>query len=342
MSIVTGGSLSLLSGMMQGAFPLPMKYAKKWKWENIWSVFAIWGFAVFPWLWAFMTVPNLMSVYASASGEAIAAMTFFGLAWGVGTMCYGIGVSMVGIALGSAIVMGMAGAAGTLIPMMVFHADAFRTSGGLAITGGVALMLVGIAVCALAGSRREKTLQTASNQAHTPVKGKSFGKGLLVCMISGMTSPSLNFAFSFGDEIVSQAKAAGASPAHASNPIWCWVMTSALVGTLTYCIYLMSKDRGWRRYALKETGFYWGLTCLMGLLWAGSIAVYGMALSQLGPLAASIGWPILMISAIITANICGIVTGEWKDVGRKPLMTLVAGLAILTMAICLIGVGNGL
>ena len=41
----------------------------------------------------------------------------------------------------------------------------------------------------------------------------------------------------------------------------------------------------------------------MGLLCSGSIAVYGVALSKLGPLAAAIGWPILMISTLITAGI---------------------------------------
>ena len=80
---------------------------------------------------------------------------------------------------------------------------------------------------------------------------------------------------------------------------------------------------------------------MMGFLWAGSIAVYGIALSKLGPLAASTGWPILMISTIITGNICGIMTGEWKNAGGKPLMTMIFGLAILVVAICLIGMGSG-
>ena len=47
--------------------------------------------------------------------------------WGVGTICCGIGISRIGLALACAIVTGMAGALGTLAPMILFHADALRT-----------------------------------------------------------------------------------------------------------------------------------------------------------------------------------------------------------------------
>ena len=262
------------------------------------------------------------------------AITFFGAGWGIGTICFGIGVRMVGLALGSALIIGTAAALGTLIPMIVFHGDAFRTLGGLAITGGVVLMLLGVGICAVAGSQKEKTQNAAQRAGDCPdfrvsengtvpftppAEAKSFGKGLFVCMTSGIASPMLNFAFAFGGDIITKAKAAGSLPAHAGNPIWCWTMTCAFVVTLLYCIFLMTKDQGWRRYLIQGAGFHWGLAILMGLLWSGGIAVYGIALSKLGPLAPSLGWPILMISTIITGNLCGIATGEWKGAGRKPL-----------------------
>ena len=340
MDPLVGSGLALLAGAMQGAFPLPMKYAAKWKWENIWSVFALWGFVVFPWLLAFLTVPNLLGVYANASGSSILAMTLFGLGWGIGTICFGIGISMVGLALGFAIVIGMTGALGTLLPMILFHPEAFLTCTGLTVTGGVFLMLVGVCVCALAGSQREMVSSTTVHHESKPAERGAFRRGLIICIISGIASPMLNFAFIFGDEIISNAKAAGASPAHASNPIWCWAMTSAFVATVIYCMYLMRKDRGWYRYAMRGTGGCWGLTLLMGILFSSSIAIYGIALSGLGYLSASIGWPILMTSSVVTGNICGMATGEWRDVGRKPLLTLLVGLVILVLAICVIGAGQ--
>jgi len=329
-----------MAGIMQGAFPLPMKYAIKWKWENTWCVFALWGFVILPWLLAFMTVPDLINVYASVSWKTLVAVTLFGAGWGIGTICFGIGVSMVGLALGLALMNGMTGALGALIPMLLFHPEAFRTSAGQTILGGIALLMVGVCLCALAGKQKERALFSSSNNVKGNRRIGSFYKGLIVCAISGAASPMLNFAFVFGDEIVSTAETTGATSAYASFPVWCLAMTAAFVTTLAYCLYLMRKDHGWNRYTLKGTTPYWGLTFFMGVLWSGGIALYGMGLSNLGPLAASIGWPILMIATIVTGNLCGIVTGEWKGTGRKPLLTMTAGLAVLFIAICLIGLGN--
>ena len=340
MNTLSGSVLTIVAGVMQGAFPLPMKYAAKWKWENTWCVFALWGFVLLPWLLAFMTVPDLINVYASVSWKTLVAVTLFGAGWGIGTICFGIGVSMVGLALGLALMNGLTGALGTLVPMILFHPEAFRTSAGQTILGGVALLLVGVCLCALAGKQKERALSPPGDDGKGNRRTGSFYKGLIVCAISGAASPMLNFAFVFGDEIVSTAKTAGATPAYASNPVWCLAMTAAFVTTLVYCLYLMRKDCGWSRYALKGTTPYWGLTFFMGALWSGGIALYGMGLSNLGSLAASIGWPILMIATIVTGNLCGIVTGEWKGTGRKPLLTMMAGLAVLFIAICLIGMGN--
>jgi len=338
--MLLGCTLAVLAGVMQGAFPLPMKYTTRWKWENTWCVFALWGFVILPWLLAFMTVPDLINVYTSTSLKTIAAITFFGAGWGIGTISFGIGVSTVGLALGFAVIIGIGGALGTLLPMVIFHADAFQTSGGQTILGGVILMLIGVGLCALAGKWKESAVSTSGNDENGNKCFGSFYKGLIICIISGVASPMLNFAFVFGEEIVSNARTAGASPAHASNPIWCWTMSSAFVITCIYCLYLMKKDQGWGRYVLKGTSSCWVLTFSMGVLWSGSIAVYGIGLSKLGQLAASIGWPILMITSIVMGNLCGLITGEWKGAGSKPLMTMAAGLAVLLIAICLIGMGN--
>lgn len=340
MNILAGIALTLLAGVMQGAFPLPMKFAAKWNWENIWSLFALSGFVVFPWLLAFCTVPDLLGVYASASGTTLAAMTLFGAGWGLGTICFGIGVHRVGIALGSALIIGAAGALGTLVPMLVLQPDAVATPAGLAIVGGVVLMLVGVGVCAVAGSQKGQGVSREDSSPDRPVETSSFRQGLLICLISGIASPMLNFAFAFSKEIVSKAVAAGASQASASNPIWCWAMTSAFVPTLLYCLYRMHKNRSWNRFVLPGAGPSWGLALLMGILWSGSIAVYGIALSGLGRMDASIGWPVLMMSTIITGNVCGLATGEWKGAGSKARTTMFLGLVVLALAVGVIGLGN--
>lgn len=341
LNIFSGCAFAVLSGIMQGTFPLPMKYASKWKWENIWCVFAFFGFVVLPWVLAFITVPNLLTVYTSTPWKILAAITFFGTVWGIGTICFGIGVSSVGLALGLAIVNGLTGAIGTLLPMLLFHPEAFHTPAGRTISAGVVVMLIGVGLCAIAGKWKEQALSLSEYAATTMTRHHiPYYKGLFVCVISGVASPMLNIAFAFGEDLITNAKTAGASPAHASNPVWCWTMSAAFVTTFAYCAYRMNKDRGWDRYRLKGTASHWGLALTMGVLWSGGIAVYGIGLSQLGDLAASIGWPVLMIAMIITGNLWGFATGEWKGTGGKPRMMMVAGLTVLAIAICLIGVGN--
>ena len=48
-SLSVGIILAIIAGGLNGSFAAPTKYAKVWKWENIYSVWAIFGMVVFPW-----------------------------------------------------------------------------------------------------------------------------------------------------------------------------------------------------------------------------------------------------------------------------------------------------
>jgi len=65
-------------------FAVPMKFVQRWKYENIWLVFALSGLVVFPWLLTATTVPHLGAVYRLTSTHSIIAITGFGLCWGAG------------------------------------------------------------------------------------------------------------------------------------------------------------------------------------------------------------------------------------------------------------------
>src|SRR5579862_9661005 len=40
---ITGMALVTLAGVMQGAFAFPMKFTRKWAWENIWLASSLFG-----------------------------------------------------------------------------------------------------------------------------------------------------------------------------------------------------------------------------------------------------------------------------------------------------------
>jgi L-rhamnose-H+ transport protein len=76
----------------------------------------------------------------------------------------------------------------------------------------------------------------------------------------------------------------------------------------------------------------------MGLLWGGSIFLYGAATPRLGALGPSVGWPLSLAVGLIVANLMGVVLGEWRGAAPKAVKLMWAGLAILLSAIVLCGI----
>jgi len=50
----------------------------------------------------------------------------------------------------------------------------------------------------------------------------------------------------------------------------------------------------------------------------------------------------MMSTMVITANVLGFITGEWKGASRKAYSLAFGGLAILILAICVVGYANQL
>ena len=51
--------LAVLAGAINGLFALPMKINRRWAWENNWLLFSLLSLVIFPWLIAFLSVPDL-------------------------------------------------------------------------------------------------------------------------------------------------------------------------------------------------------------------------------------------------------------------------------------------
>jgi len=74
----------------------------------------------------------------------------------------------------------------------------------------------------------------------------------------------------------------------------------------------------------------------MGIMWFGGVALYGTAVMNLGKLGASIGWPVIQSMAVLSGNVVGIFSGEWKGAGRRPFTTMLLGLTLLVVGILVI------
>ena len=217
-SLASGLLLVLLAGVFQGSFMLPSKAMRGWAWENYWLVFAATAYLVCPWILALATIPRLKEVYLGATPASLVAIVVYGSAWGVGAVTFGLGVDAVGLALGFAVILGIAAAAGTLIPLIANPPRDLSGSQALIIAVSLALMLVGVAICSFAGKWKEQ-----QDGAGTP---QAYRRGILICVASGFLSACGNLGFAFGDEITRRAQALGVPDHLATNALWTSAVTT--------------------------------------------------------------------------------------------------------------------
>jgi L-rhamnose-H+ transport protein len=322
-----GLMLLVLAGVMNASFTLPMKFTSKWAWENTWTVWSVFGLLILPPLTAYLTIPNLGQVYSNAGGEAVVLVALCGLAWGVAQVLFGLAVNAIGIALGFAIVLGLSAALGSLIPLIRLHPEKIFTSFGLTVIAGVALVIAGVSICAIAGRMRERALGTVEQHR------MSFSAGLACAILSGVCAAAMNFGVAFGGALSKAAETAGASPVWSINAVWLPLMMAGAIPSLFYCPYLMKKNKTSANFSLPGTGSYWLLALLMALLWFSSTIMYGVASGKLGELGAVLGWPLFMSLIVITASVLGIVTGEWRNTGKSPVCIQMAGAGTLVLAV---------
>jgi L-rhamnose-H+ transport protein len=333
-----GLMLVFLGGALNGSFAAPMKRLAAWQWENIWLIYSLVGLLIFPWIITFATIPHLASVLQQCPTGELIMIGLFGFAWGIGGLLFGQGISRVGLALGYAIILGITSSFGGLIPMAILHSDQLAARQGLALIAGTVVMTVGLVFFAVAGRRRER--EQASAEAATDQAG--FGTGLIICILSGVFSSMLTFAFVFGDKLQNLSSAAGATPAMSGNAIWAVGVTCGFLPNAAYCFYLLNKNRSWGVFLAKSpAGALTMGAALMGLLWYSGMVVYGMGTAALGTLGKIVGWPVFMSVDILAGIGWGFLNGEWKGASRPALRYCLIGIVILFLAIGVISLGNG-
>jgi L-rhamnose-H+ transport protein len=332
-----GLMLVFVGGMLNGSFAAPMKRLAAWRWENTWLIYALTGLLILPWVIALGTVPHLGGVLQQASGAVLAKVALFGFAWGIGGVLFGQGIARVGLALGFAVILGITSSFGSLVPLAILHPDQLGTRPGLALIVGTVVMTLGLVFLAMAGKRREREQVSGDGTAER----LGFGVGLVICILSGVFSSMLTFAFVFGDKMQDLSRQAGASAAMSGNAIWALAVSCGCLPNVAYCVYLLNKNHTWGVFREKSAGAGYLLgAALMGLLWYSGLVVYGTGTAALGTLGKIVGWPVFMTVDIIAGIGWGFLGGEWKGAGRTALAYCLAGIAILLVAIGVISYGN--
>lgn len=314
---------------------LPMKFTRDWAWENTWLVFATTAYLVWPWTLALTTIPHLGEVYASTSARSLLLVTLFGVGWGLGTLTFGLGVDKLGLALGFTVIIGLTAAIGSLIPLVVLSPEKLGQPQGLWTIAALVLVLIGIAICSWAGKLRDVALNPGKTAQH-----HSYALGLAICIASGLLSACGNLGFAFGGEVIQKAIAQGAAESLAGNSLWALITVPLFLCNAVYCARLLKKRGTGPLFFRSETQYYWILSPLMGALWIAGFVCYAPGARRLGSLGTSVGWSVMMSTMVMTANLWGLLTGEWRGASRRALRFLIAGVVILMLAICVVGYAN--
>lgn len=341
MNTLIGILLCVVGGIGNGTFLLPLKYQKNWGWEHTWGVGVVWMYLIFPWVTAWFTVPELLAVFRDAGPSNVGLTFFWGVVLGTGSLTFTIGTRLLGLALGYAVMMGMIIVFSTTIPLFVQHADQVATVGGVTLLIGVAIFLIAVIVCAVAGRRREREQGTGSSSS--PKSATAYLWALAVCVYAGFGCAAFYFAQAFADRIKAAAEMHGASHSAGPDAVFCICLLGAFIPNAIYVAVQLTRKRTWSLFglavsqgALRE----YSLGLAIGALWYYSVWLYGRAYTIMGEIGLVAGAAIFMAIIMLTGSALGFWTGEWKHAQAATRRIMLTGLSFLILAIAVVGIGN--
>lgn len=273
-----------------------------------------------------------------------------GLLWGIGGLTYGLCIRYLGMSLGNSVVLGYCAAFGALIPPIYYSVynvsgkvsfnDLLATTGGQLVLLGVAVCLIGIAICGYAGMIKERNLSLVE-QKSTIAEFNLF-KGLAVATVSGILSACFNFGIEAGKPMAELAVRNGGNPLFQNNVTYVVLLWGGLTTNLIWCVILNLRNKTFGDYTnsnapLKSNYLF---SALAGSTWFLQFFFYGMGESKLGNGASS--WILHMAFIILISNIWGILLKEWNGVDRKTRLTITTGILTIVLSVILVGYGNSL
>ena len=334
MQLLFGFSLVLVAAIFQGTFILPMTKVNGWSWEHTWATFSLLGMFVLNWIIILVLVPQIFAVYAISPTRDLIVLGLFGAGWGVGAVLFGLGMDKLGMALGYPIIMGLIAGLGAMIPLLIFSPPVPPAEKALVVLGTL-LVILGIIMCSIAGSRRAPPNDRAAADS-----SRAFKAGLVIAILAGVLSCLPNVGVAFGANVINAATNLKVSASSSGNTVWALLFTLGCAVNLAYCFYLMVTRKTLRQYLARATPRNLGLSAMMAAMWIGSFYLYGAGATRLGHLGVVVGWPLFISLSIVVGNAWGLSRGEWQGSPPKARRLLNQGLGILLVAIITLALSN--
>lgn len=350
MNALLGVIFHSIGGFASGSFYMPFNKVKGWAWESYWIIGGLFSWLIVPPLAAYLTIPGFAGIIAASSSQILSITFLMGLLWGIGGLTYGLGVRYLGMSLGNSVVLGFCAAFGAIVPSIYYSinptigkisfTDMLASPGGRLVLLGVLVCLIGITICGKAGMMKEGEL--SEEQQKASVSEFSLVKGLIIAVISGILSSFMNFGIEAGQPMANVAVAHGCNPLFQTNVSYVVILWGGLTTNLIWTSILSIKNKSYGDFTDKSTPIANNLifSALAGTMWFMQFFFYGMGASKLGNGASS--WILHMSTIILTANMWGIYRKEWTGVSPKTKGTITAGIAIILLAVALVGIGNSM
>lgn len=335
-STAIGMTTIVIAGVIGSATLLPMKFVRRWEWENTWLLYAAHAYFIFPLIVAWWTIPSLGEVYFEAGWKQVAPVAFYGAGWGVSVVMLGLAVATMGLAVSTGVIMGTSIALGSLIPLLWLEHGAVSAVQMTRVLIAVSLIVLGVALCARAGYVRER-----EQNRDKPGGDASAARGIAICLAAGILTTLLNLALASGIGITQLAIESGASPHDAANAVWGLAVSAGAVPSLIYCFVLLYRNKSWNHYRSVGRLRNAAICVVMAAFFITATVGYGMGALRMGELGPAIGWPVYISTLIIGNNWWGWLTGEWRGAPPASLATMLVGVGLQVAGILFLSLGGG-
>jgi L-rhamnose-H+ transport protein len=223
-----------------------------------------------------------------------------------------------------------------------------------------------------------RLLKIEENASGGEPKQIPFCVGMVICLLSGALSPMLNLGLAFGndgnDGMQERATHYGVGLKYNNNPTWCVGVGAGFVVNALYCCYKLCANGTWSNYcpprqpaadasasiqggapsdawhsytlapwyhAAPGGVLNWIYCLIMGLLWYGGNVVYGIGSNMLGELGDAVGWPVFIVTMVVTGNVSGALTGEWEGTSCGSKAWMLVGNILLAVGVVVGVLGTG-
>ena len=343
--LVVGFAILLLGAVCGGSFGLPSKFVSKdLAWENLWGPFFLFATLLLPLIAGPYLVPGLLGIYSKAGLTALILPLAFGFLWGLGSMTLGLSFAFIGLSLAYAINYGGQIIVGSIGPMLIHTPEKFQTASGQVILAGVCVCLIGVVLCGRAGMLKAANEENNAPPSDTTNPKKSMLPGLVLALVSGVLCACYAVAFSFAGKI---NETTGAVPYEISDwrnslPATFLIVFGGFFSSCLYCAMKLIRNDTWKHFLSLRAGWAILIALVMAMLHDAALGLFGFGVSKLGGLGVSVGYTVFMAFAIIVGNFNGFLMGEWKKAGKAAIRWIGAGIAVLVIAVCILGIGKGM